>query len=46
MIYNGGFIPHENWNYQMPQLTFAQDQPGLWLGYRIPTFRMAIEVIP
>jgi hypothetical protein len=45
MIYNGGFIEHENWNYQVPQLTFAQDNPGLALGYRLPVFRLAITVV-
>ncbi len=45
MIYNGGFIQHENWNYQVPQLTFAQDQAGLALGYRIPVYRLAITAV-
>ncbi len=34
------------WNYYIPQLTFARDNPGLALGYRIPVLRMAIEVVP
>ncbi|MBI4494634.1 MAG: hypothetical protein HY690_17800 [Chloroflexi bacterium] len=42
MIYQGHGKPP--WSYQMPQLTFAQDAPGLALGYRLPTFRLAIEV--
>ena len=33
------------WDYSIPFLAFAQDYPGLSLGYRIPTYRMAIEVV-
>ncbi len=34
------------WDYDLPQLTFAQDHPSLTLGYRLPAFRLAIQVIP
>jgi hypothetical protein len=43
MIYQGHGKPP--WSYQTPFLTFAQDFPGLGLGYKLPTFRLAIEVI-
>ncbi len=33
------------WNYDVPQLTWAQDHPGLALGYKLPAFRLAIEVV-
>ena len=33
------------WDYDLPQLTL-QDQPGLALGYRLPAFRLAIQVMP
>lgn len=33
------------WNYQIPMLTALDDHPGLALGYRLPIFRLAIEVI-
>jgi len=33
------------WNYQTPFLTYAQDFPALSLGYRLPAYRLAIEVI-
>ncbi|MBI4494636.1 MAG: hypothetical protein HY690_17810 [Chloroflexi bacterium] len=33
------------WDYYLPQLTFAQDHPGLALGYRLPAFRLAITVV-
>ncbi|MBI4306018.1 MAG: hypothetical protein HY678_06830 [Chloroflexi bacterium] len=33
------------WHYMMPQLTYAQDHPGLALGYNLPAFRLAIEVV-
>jgi hypothetical protein len=32
-------------NYQTPFLTFAQDFPALTLGYRLPAYRLAIEVV-
>lgn len=32
------------WNYEMPQLTALQDQPGLALGYKLPIYRLAVEV--
>ncbi|MBI3979098.1 MAG: hypothetical protein HY331_13015, partial [Chloroflexi bacterium] len=44
MIYQGGHGKYP-WQYNMPMLTFAQDHPGLALGYRLPTFRLAIEVV-
>jgi hypothetical protein len=34
------------WGFQMPQLTALQDHPGLQLGYNLPIFRLAIEVVP
>jgi len=34
------------WQYNTPQLTFADDHPGLALGYRLPALRMAIEIVP
>ena len=33
------------WNYQTPFLTFARDFPALVHGYRLPAFRLAIEVV-
>jgi hypothetical protein len=33
------------WNYQTPFLTYARDFPALALGYRLPAYRLAIEVI-
>ncbi len=33
------------WNYQTPVLTFARDFPALAHGYRLPAYRLAIEVI-
>jgi hypothetical protein len=44
MIYQGhGESP---WGYQQPLLAFKEDAPGLALGYRLPTFRLAIEITP
>ncbi len=43
MIYQGHGKPP--WSYQMPQLTFDRDAPGLALGYRLPTFRLAVTVV-
>jgi hypothetical protein len=34
------------WNYQTPFLTYARDFPALALGYRLPAYRLAIEVVP
>jgi len=34
------------WNYQTPFLTYAQDFPALSVGYRLPAYRLAIEVVP
>ncbi len=31
--------------YNIPQLTFYRDHPSLGLGYRLPAFRLAIEVV-
>ncbi|MBI2830354.1 MAG: hypothetical protein HYX81_04255 [Chloroflexi bacterium] len=44
-IFDGG---HGDWpwQYNLPQLTFAQDHPGLSLGYKLPAYRFAIEVVP
>ena len=33
------------WNYQTPFLTYARDFPALPQGYRLPAYRLAIEVI-
>jgi len=33
------------WNYQTPFLTDARDFPALPHGYRLPAYRLAIEVI-
>ena len=33
------------WNYQTPFLTFARDFPALLQGYRLPAYRLAVEVI-
>jgi hypothetical protein len=38
--------PEEYWNYEIPHLTALQDEPGLDLGYKLPIFRLAIEVDP
>ena len=32
------------WGYQQPFLTFKEDFPAPALGYKLPTFRLAIEV--
>ncbi len=48
MIYHGGRSisqAKELWNYEIPFLTFVQDFPGLELGYALPAFRLAIEVV-
>lgn len=34
------------WDYGIPFLTFAQDHPSLGLGYRLPVYRLAVEVMP
>ncbi len=44
MLYQGHGAPP--WGYQVPFLTFAQDFPGLALGYNLPAFRLAIQVVP
>ncbi|MDP2743913.1 MAG: hypothetical protein Q8P00_02460 [Dehalococcoidia bacterium] len=44
MIYEG----HPNkqiFDFELPQLTALQDHPSLALGYRLPVFRVAIEVV-
>lgn len=33
------------WMYLTPMLTFKEDAPGLALGYRLPAFRLAVEVV-
>ncbi len=46
MIYRAkGNHPAEYWNFQLPHLTALQDGPGLALGYNLPIFRLAVEVI-
>jgi hypothetical protein len=32
------------WNYQTPFLTYARDFPALAHGYRLPAYRLAVEV--
>ncbi len=44
MLYQGHGAPP--WGYQVPFLTFAQDFPGIALGYNLPSFRLAIKVVP
>ncbi len=34
------------WLYQMPFLTALRDYPGLDIGYNLPIFRLAVEVLP
>jgi hypothetical protein len=36
----------DTWLDQVPLLNFKYDAPGLALGYRIPTVRLAIKVVP
>lgn len=43
MLYEGSGKPP--WNYELPMLSFKQDAPGLSLGYRLPAYRLAIEVV-
>jgi hypothetical protein len=43
MIYQGHGEPP--WSYQVPQLTALEDAPGLRLGYALPIFRLAIQVV-
>ena len=33
------------WNYQTPFLTYARDFPALAHGYKLPSYRLAIEVV-
>jgi hypothetical protein len=33
------------WGFQMPQLNAVEDHPSLDLGYNLPIYRLAIEVI-
>lgn len=33
------------WNYQTPFLTYARDFPALAHGYRLPAYRLAIEIV-
>ena len=44
MIYQGshGEAP---WGYQEPLLSYRVDTPGLSLGYTLPAFRLAIQVV-
>jgi hypothetical protein len=44
MIYQGHGEPP--WGYEEPLLSFKVDAPGLALGYNLPTYRLAIEVVP
>lgn len=42
MVYAG---KDSKWWYWTPVLTYARDFPALALGYRLPEFRLAIEVV-
>ena len=42
MVFQGQGKPP--WDYELPILSFKQDAPGLALGYRLPAFRLAVEV--
>jgi hypothetical protein len=42
MVYNGQ--DKKPW-YWAPVLTFAQDFPGLSVGYRLPAFHLAIHTV-
>ena len=44
MIYDGGHGKWP-WQYNLPMLTFTRDHPSLGLGYRLPAFHLAIEVV-
>ncbi|MFQ5854478.1 MAG: hypothetical protein ACE5LU_02380 [Anaerolineae bacterium] len=44
MIYDGGHGKWP-WQYTMPHLTALQDHPALALGYKLPIFRLAIEIV-
>lgn len=44
MIYDGGHGKWP-WQYNLPQLTALQDHPSLQLGYNLPIFRLAVEVV-
>ncbi len=44
MLYQGHGAPP--WGYQEPFLSFNRDFPGLALGYNLPVFRLAVDVIP
>jgi hypothetical protein len=43
MIYQGHGKPP--WGYQQPFLSYKQDFPGLALGYKLPVFRLAVQVM-
>lgn len=47
MIYDSGLNSDHGWpwQYNLPQLTSIDDHPSLNLGYRLPTIRLAIEII-
>lgn len=44
MVYQGHGEPP--WGYQQPILSFKVDAPGLSLGYNLPTYRLAFEIVP
>lgn len=46
MIYNRGFSLKNLWDFQVPDLTFSRDHPGLGAGYKLPAFHLAVEVVP
>lgn len=44
MIYDNAHGKYP-WQYNLPHLTFAQDHPSLDLGYKLPVYRLAVEVV-
>ncbi len=46
-LYPMVFIGHGKgpWNYYVPFLAFRQDHPSLLMGYRLPTYRIAFEIV-
>ena len=37
--------PEEYWDFMLSHLTALEDSPALALGYRLPIFRLAVEVV-
>ena len=44
MVYKSGAM-NDVWLRSTPMLSFKQDAPGLALGYRIPAYHLAIQVV-